>query len=278
MTSSFTQEIQAANANRGAEASAAEATTNVDPVEHFAMPQDGEVHPEQKTDSVDLAEAQKNMSAPLSKEGKIRIGNEVFDSTEDAMAYASEIQAAMIKQEAFQEGQKSMTQSEAVVETDWTDEVEKEIFENPKEAIKKIHQKAMADAQKLLDDNETRKIEAIRVQEAQKKTWSNFYETNADLSGAQAQEVVNGILQRDWKELGPMSSDKALDILAKRSRDFIASLKETQLPTTMLQSNKVVTTKSGTPSTATSTQKKSSPLDFISQVNKHRNRTLGKAT
>ena len=131
----------------------------------------------------------------------------------------------------------------------------------------------MADAQKIMEKRDLDAKEASRIEAIKKQTWSSFYESNSDLSSQSAQEVVQGILQRDWKELGPMSSEKALPILAERSRAFIRSLKETQLPTTALPSKGVVTTKSGNPATATTPQKKSSPLDFISQVNKHRKRT-----
>lgn len=280
---SFASEVAAVNANRG-EAPAAPAetpaennaeNTEANPVEHFAMPVDGSVHPEQQNDSVDLSEVQKQTPTPApSKEGKIRIGNEVFDSAEDALAYATELQLAITERDAFEKGKQSVSKIETpVVEPDWTDEIEKELFENPKEAIKKIHQKATEDAKKIIEAREVEKEQAVKQETQRKQTWQSFYESNSDLSTPAAQEVVNGIMQRDWKELGPMSAEKALPLLAQRSRAFIQSLKETQLPQTTLQSKTVVTTKSGAPATTTTPQKKSSPLDFISQVNKHRRRT-----
>lgn len=248
------------------------ANTEATAEQHFAMPAHGEVHPEQQNDAVDLSETQ-GTPAPV-KEGKIKIADEVFDDVEAALKYATDLKLTLLEKEAYEKGKQDASQkpAEAVVEPDWTDEIERELFENPKEAIKKLHKKATEEAEKILAKREEEKAKAQAVEAQRKKTWDSFYHDNTDLSSQSAQEVVNGILQRDWHELGPMPAEKALPILAKRAREFIASLKETQLPTTVLQSNKVVTTKSGIPSTATNTQKKASPLDFISQVNKHRKR------
>lgn len=274
---SFASEVAAVNAGRDVTAPPPAENgadnTAANPEQHFAMPADGSVHPEQAGE-VEVTETTVTTTPPPQKEGKIRIGTEVFDSTEEAMAYAAELQSAIIEKDAFEKGKQSASQTEAPPpEPDWTEEVEKEIFENPKEAIKKIHQKALDDAQKLLEKRDKQKEDADRAAKQQAQTWNSFYEANADLSTPAAQEVVKGIMQRDWQELGPMQADKALPILAQRSRAFIQSLKETQLPTTTLQSKTVVTTKSGNPATATTPQKKSSSLDFISQINKHRKRT-----
>lgn len=275
----FAQEV--ANAAKGIEVSAPSAeakTTDVTPNKteseifnnniSFKPPEHGEIHPDQKVES-----APKEMPVVHAKEGKIRIGTEVFDTAEEALRYATELQTTIIQRDAFEQGKLSAQPKELPPpEPDFFEEVESQIFENPKEAIKKIHQKAVEDAKKMMEERDVEKKKNEDIEKSRNETWNSFYTSNNDLSSPEAQKVVKYILENNWKELGPMQADKALPILADRARSFIRSLKETQLPTSELQSGKVTTTSSSNGATATVKEKTSSAIDFISQLNKHRKR------
>lgn len=267
---SFAQEVAAAKTNTEVKAPPPQATEGI--AEHFAMPEHGEVHPEQQAQPQEVA-AQTETTPQHPKEGKIRIGNEVFDTPEEAMAYATELQQTLVQREAFEQGKlaaQPVTPPEP--EPDFFAEIENQIFENPKEAIKKIHAKAVEDAKKYIEETEKKKEEAKRVEETRNHTWNTFYTSNTDLSTPEAKQIVDHVLQRDWKELGGMAAEKALPLLAERTRALVRSLRETQLPASVLQAGKVISTSATHGSTATSTKKESSPLDFISQINKHRKR------
>ena len=94
----FAEELAAAN--RGTVSlpkGNAESTTET-PEQHFAMPENGSVHPEQINDSVDISET--TPQAPM-REGRIVIGDQVFDSTEEAMAYANSLHLTHVEKSAF---------------------------------------------------------------------------------------------------------------------------------------------------------------------------------
>lgn len=226
-------------------------------------PNHGDEHPEMKA-SPEAAEPP--------KQGKIRIGTEVFDSPEDAIRYAEELQRDAIQRDAYEKGKlDALPKEEEPPEKDFFDGIENEIFENPKEAMKKVYEKAKLDAEKkveaMLAEKEKAREQAARVE----ATWNSFYTSNQDL--VENQDVVNYVLQKNWNELGGMQADKALEKLAEKTRAFLGSRKESTLPTKELKSGAAVTTGATGAPTSTGVKKESTPLDFISQINKHRKRT-----
>jgi len=242
-----------------------ETPATVTPEEHFNQgmpePKHGDVHPEIAAAAVIKPE---DAVTPPPKEGKIRIGSEVFDSQEEALAYAQELQVTVATKDAFEMGKQSATPKTTTEEKDAFDEIEAELFEKPKEALKKLYNLAKTDAR-----SEIRQEDAQL--NARKEMWADFYATNQDL--VENQELVGYVLDKNLGEIGKLPTEKALKILADKTRSLLVSKKVTALPSRELPSAKTVTTSATGVATATVAEKKATPMDFISQLMNDRRRS-----
>lgn len=226
-----------------------------------APPEHGSVHPDilnppppEKTEAL----------APEAKTGKIKIGSEVFDTPEEAIAYAQDLNTTLVQKDAFDAGRESAkAKIDNVPVKNLFDEIEGKLFEKPKEALGQLYSAAKEDAK-----SEIRAEMAMENQRA--KTWESFYSNNQDL--VENKDLVGFVMEKNWKEVGPMAPEKALKIIAEKTRAMIGSRKETTLPTRELSSSKVQATSATGGSTATVVEKKDSPLDFISQMKNLRSR------
>jgi hypothetical protein len=261
----FASEVAQANSSRGESAAPPPPPTlptGEAPVEHqleMSMPAHGEVHPEQKEAVV---------AAPVvepPKQGKIRIGTEVFETREEAIQYAEELQRTIMQKDAYEQGKLAAQpkQEETAKEKDFFEELEGEIFENPREAMRKLHAKVSEDTRRQIQQEQ-------QAEQTKRETWNSFYSANSDL--ATQKEVVDYVLQKNWNEIGHLPGDKGLRILAEKTRAFLGSTKLATLPTRELQSASAVVPHGGSPAVNATAKEKPQSLDFISQVNKHRRR------
>jgi hypothetical protein len=234
----------------------------------FDMPKHGESHPEQQAEPA---------QAEPPKQGKIRIGNEFFDSQEEAFAYAQDLQLSLAQKDAVEQYRNSQEkkQTEEIKEVDPFDGFDQELFENPKAAAKKIYDKAMADAIKEIEAKQAQaqkeREEAQARHEAEESAWAQFSGNNQDLSGNR--DVVQYIIEKNIAEISKVPMAQREKFIADKTRAFLGSRHESMLPSKELQ-NKVVTQPTGSNSTTVQTtqQNKSEALDFISQVRKHTKR------
>jgi hypothetical protein len=198
------------------------------------------------------------------KPAPIRIGTEVFETPEEAIKYATELQLELAKKDAYELGKSAnQTPKDEAPTRDEFDDLEDKIFENPKETIKKIIEMAEERAEKRITTKQAKQAEI-------ETTWRNFYSSNQDL--ADNKDVVDFIMQKNWNEVGTIPVDKALKIIAEKTRSFLSSRKVSTLPTTELPSAPAVTTAPGVPTTQTVNKKEEIAVDFIAQLNKHRKR------
>ena len=202
---------------------------------------------------------------PAKEQKKWKIGDQVFTNEEDALKYAQDLHLSMVQQEAYQQGLiDAKPKEEPAKKPTIEDEVEAKLFENPKEALAQYKDYIVATVK---DDI---KAEA-KAEASRREVWTNFYESNADL--AESRELVEFVLQKNWKELGNLPYEKSLNLLAEKTRAVLTSYKEAKLPSKELQSGTVQTTGASTPPTTVVLKKPDPTLDFISQLNKHRRRT-----
>ncbi len=219
--------------------------------------------PDEPTPTPPVVAQEPTPNAPATK--KIRIGTQEFDTAEDALAYAQELELSLMQSEAYKQGVESARAKEPVVPAKTIeDEIDQELFENPKQALLK-YRKAITDEIKT-----EIKTEATREQNV-RSTWNKFYTDNADL--ARSSDVVDMVLQKNWSELGHLPVDKAMAKLAEKSRALLSSYKENALPSKELPRSVVqATTASGTPAPAVAAKKENSALDFVTQINQNRKR------
>ena len=218
-----------------------------------------------------LADTTKDGKAPAvdpeaAPAAKIRIGGQDFNSMEDAIKYANDLELSVREQEAFNAGKESAKPKvEAAPEPEIEDLLEEELFVNPKEALKKYKQHILKEMQKETAKEKSAEQKARDAEATRQKTWNDFYSKNTDL--AKNQEFVNFVLSKN-PELLAMNAEKALEVLANKTREYISSVRDTQLPTQELQSKPVIAPKGGSPSTATKPQTTEKAIDFISQLRK----------
>jgi hypothetical protein len=257
---SFAAEVAQANASRG-EAPPAAPVESAPAPEGLAMPEHGAVHPEQ------AAEAVQETVQPAPKQGKIKIGSQVFESPEEAIAYAEEMERTLLQKDAFDQGRLAAEPKPLAVEPekDEFDDIESELFEKPKSAIQKIYNKAKEDAKKEMRSEDAKQAEI-------KNTWDGFYSSNSDL--ASQREVVDYVLQKNWNTLGHLPVEKSLKMLAEKTREFLGSTKLATLPTRELQSGPAIVPGASSAATTAPAKKESQALDFITQVNKLRRREV----
>lgn len=207
---------------------------------------------------------------------KIRIGTQEFDSLEEATKYANELELALVAHESFNKGKES-AQPKAPQEPVKTieDEIEEELFVDPKKALAKYKESILKEIKKELQQEKTAEQKAREQAETVRKTWEGFYEKNSDLS--KHRDLVEFVLNKN-PELLDQEASKALEQLAAKTRSYIQSARETQLPTQELQSKVVVTPQGGSPTTTTKPISKETAIDFISQVRKlNRNKAAQQA-
>ena len=223
-----------------------------------AMPEHGSPFPESPTVSAAAPIDPEPKLAPQPKTGKIRIGSEVFESTEEALAFAQEAIRDQENKTAFEAGKLAAAPKPAEAPAkDMFDDLESEIFEKPKEAAKKIYQSAKDDAKA--------EIRAEMAREEQtRKVWEGFYSENQDL--VSNKDLVGYVMEKNWKDVANLPLEKSLKILADKTRAMMGSRKETTLPTKELSSTKVASTSASGVATATIQEKKQSASTFIEEM------------
>lgn len=218
----------------------------------------------------------KALTPEETKKAKIKIGMKEFGSYEEAIAYA-EREAA--KAQGVQETLDKLNKPQeppAQPEPAFEDELEELIFTKPKEAIKKLYDKAKEDAKKEMLDwytgEQTKQQQESARQKAWSAHWDNFYQSNQDLT--EFKDVVDYVTEKKWADVADIPVNEANEIIAAESRKLLRLQKEAALPSKTLPSSPAIvasSTSGNIPQGSDTTVK--SVLDFISQVNKHRKRS-----
>lgn len=194
---------------------------------------------------------------------KIKIGAQEFDDVEKAIAYAQELELAVLQQDAFNAGKEAAKKPVEAAKPERTieDELADQLFEDPKKVLQEYKKHIAEEIKTQIKQEET---QAQQI----KQTWDSFYETNADLS--KHSEVVKYIMEKNWNEIGYLPLDKGLSKLAEKTRAFLGSYREQALPNKELPSKAAVTPMGGNPATTTPEEAPKTALDFITQLNKLR--------
>ena len=214
--------------------------------------------------------------APVeTKKVPIKINGKTFDSVEDAMEYAAQVERDLEKQEAFNKGLQANKAPEAPkpAEIKKIKKIADKFFEDPEAAMEELEAHMEERAQKLFESREAAKDAAKTQAENIKNTWDNFYKTNADL--AEWQNEVDIVFQRERGRLENVKADVALAEIADLTRKYVASVKERALPKTTLPPRTVVSPQGGgKAATATTTPATEKKVSFASQVRSTNKRTV----
>lgn len=198
---------------------------------------------------------------------EILIGDKVFTSNDEAIAYARQLQGTVATNDAYQQGindalagqqnNQSVTQ-EPVDEVPFFDSAE--FYENPQEVMKRVTKQATDKA-----------VDIVRQEAAQKaqtdQLWNEFYSKYPKLQ--KSDRLVKQELDDNWALLGNMpDASKAMDILAQKATARINSMLADYLPAQELPLTKQATSP-GTQTNVTPPAATKPVLDFMSQAKNH---------
>lgn len=210
-------------------------------------------------------------AAPL-----VKIGDRQFGTVEEAMKYAElELAKATGMQQALDKVGKT-TEPPALPKPGFEEELEKQIFVDPKAAIKALYEKSKNDAKTEILEEYT-KLEAQKASRQQaeanwKAHWDNFYVAHKDLS--ENREAVQFITEKNWGVVKDMLPDQANKYIAAEARKVLGLARQTALPTTQLPNTPAVmagaTGNAVTGGPSVTAQK---AVDFVNQLKNHQKRS-----
>lgn len=203
----------------------------------------------------------------------IRMNGKTFDSTEEALEYAAQIERDLEKKEAYAKGlEDSKPKAATAAEVKKIKKIADKLFEDPDAAMEELENHILEMADKRIADRESVKSQEQQQIETRKQTWDNFYKTNSDL--ADWQDEVNLVTQKEWDRLQHLPAQEGLEEIANLARNYVASVKERALPKSTLASRPAQTSspggKAATTTTQPATEKK---VSFSQQVRSTNKRT-----
>lgn len=195
-------------------------------------------------------------------EDEIRIGDQVFKSTKEAIAYAERIEREKLIADAHTAGVREALEAQMKAQAPVATEPEEDTFEqdfysNPKETLKKMQAQARDEA-----------IALIKEEQQREKTWSDFLTEYPDIRRKDAERI----LQENWETIGKMTDlTKGKQLLAQKVRAEYAEIAELYKPRTALSTGKVATMPSGGAKSGVTPKKDvEKPLSFAEQLRKLR--------
>lgn len=209
----------------------------------------------------------------------IKIGNRTFKSQSEAIAYAEELERANMADLAFKDGYKAAKGIDPAQTPDPDDalldsvgdEFEKEVFENPKLALKKALKTYGETLTKKITTNVDKTTSNRRAYEQIKQ---DTFRDHPELSTPVGQEVFDQMLQRKWNDVANMpDAKKALKIVAEASLDYMKNIASAYKPQTVLPGGPAHTLSPSGSETRVTQVKTEVPVDdFISQMKSLRQR------
>lgn len=172
----------------------------------------------------------------VEEKDEIRIGDQVFASTKEAIAYAERIEREKIISEAHTAGVREALEAQVRASApqqapEPEEDLEQEFYANPKETLQKVHTRARDEA-----------IAAIRAEQQREKMWSEFLTENPDIRRKDAERI----LVENWNVIGQLTDlDKGKKLLAQKVRAEYAEIVDYHKPRTALSTGKVATAPSG---------------------------------
>ena len=222
---------------------------------------------EASPEEVDAAKVQADLS-PSDDEELIRIGDKVFSSEKEALAY---VQAEQARDSAVNEAYRQALLDAQLVkdqvtpeETSEEDDFDSKFYENPKEYLKQVQAQAVEQA----------KLEIQKQQQAQQQeqaAWEGFYKEYPDLETKD--KLVKLIVKENWDDIKSLPLESAYKVLALKTRKQLKEWADADKPSEHLQR----TAQSASPGSQTGVTPapvKEEKLDMISQLTKLQNKRM----
>lgn len=229
------------------------------PIEARSSSPEGETETAEETPAPSEGESAESGETGSEDDGEpIRIAGQTFKSQKEAFAWAEERERERELTEAHAAGIREAleaTRQPAQPNPEPEDDFEQRFYANPKETLKEIQAKAVAEA-----------TQAIRAETQREKLWNDFLSEYPDIRRKDAERILN----ENWSVFGKITDLKqAMKSLAQRTRAEYEEIESLRKPRTVLADKKQVLSPSGgAPQRVTPPKKDDAPLDFVSQMKK----------
>lgn len=189
-------------------------------------------------------------------EEEIIIGDQTFTKKSEALKYAQQLAREKELTDAHAMGVREALAATAqpAAPAPEEDKFEEEFYSNPKEALKKVQERAVAEAEARIEGK--MKAEAM---------WTQFLSENPDIRRADAQRI----LQENFNTIGKMTDvEKAKKALAAKVRAEYAEIIEHSKPRTALAPNRTqaVSPAGGQPNRVTPSKEPQKVLSFAEEM------------
>lgn len=155
---------------------------------------------------------------------KVRIGSREFTNTEEAWAYAQELEQEKIAADAFRQGVETASQAREgnlpPVPRE-PEQIDPLFYTDPAAYFRKREDEIAAQV--------TAKVnQGLTMKEKNAETWTKFYSDYPDL--LKAQPLVQLNLNAEWENLKHVETGKALKIIAEKARAMKREMLTDELP------------------------------------------------
>lgn len=188
---------------------------------------------------------------------KIVVGDKVFNTTEEAIAYADGFARSAAKTVA----QITPNDPTPAANTTSAKRLGQLIFEDPDQALAEVENRAVERArseQRVVDEN--------------KKFWEDFYLKHSDLRGSEL--LVDAVLAREQSigTLRAMTRDEAAPILAAKARQEVSKIRNVPSGGQALPSNPAMVAGASGASTPKPPVPQPEPTNFVAELRNMRKR------
>lgn len=245
---SFHSEMKAAAAAAAAPEEKPELPEGAAPVEDI----------EDKTEKIEppVEEPAKVEEPPAPKveepETLIRIGSQTFKTQAEAIRYAEQLEINNLVSEAHQQGIRDALAAQAPAAAPVEDDFDAKFYADPKGTLQSIKEQAKTEA-----------LQAVQAEKTKENLWRTFEEKYPDIDRRDAELI----LQQNMDTIGKMTQvDKAMELLAQRTRSEYQRIVERYKPRQELHPSKGTSTIPSTSAKSSVTPKKSDePVLTLSQ-------------
>lgn len=235
----------------------------IDPALEEVAEETDEVVEEPADEEVEETEVEE--PAPAKGKAKYRIGDKEFDTAEEAHAYATSVETESNENDAYRRIVKEALLANPPAESvtpDADDIDETQLFENPKEFLKKFAEKIETKTVQRLDQTQAQKTQSDAI-------WREFSDRHPALADFRNEaEMITGqnlaLVQKLVKTKGQAA---AYDFIALKMREDFSRKANALKPSKQLSNKSAATTPSGTkPAGVTPKPKEKKPLSFAEQI------------
>lgn len=244
----------------------------------FEMPKHGDMVTEAERPAEAVAARTSPEASKESDKPKIKIGKREFESVEEAVAYAAELEQGRAEDQAYIEGVKAAQANQPAEKASDKpktptayEKFSKQVFEDPEAAAKEFAESIKQELRSEYVQTDAAKEQAKAAQAAQTAAWDVFFQSNPDLSEPETQDYIrNYLLPKaiNEKSLKPTSTPAEL---AELARKHLKIQRQASLPTKELQAKTAATPASAGEATSVATNTdRAEKVDFITELKKLR--------